>query len=54
MKLEFIYLKKYWIIFGQQEMEIIVDKLFVKVGIDLYNKLIDCILDDNLILVEEE
>ena len=53
-KLEPIYLKKHWITPGQQEMEIIVDKLPVKAGIDPYNKLIDRISDDNLIPAEEE
>ena len=53
-KMDPIYLQKHWIKPGQQEMEIIVDKLPVKAGIDPYNKLIDRISDDNLIPAEEE
>lgn len=43
-----IYLEKRWLEPGQHVIELIVDELPVKAGIDPYNKLIDRISDDNL------
>jgi hypothetical protein len=47
-----LYLQKRWLEPGRHEIEIIVDALPVKAGIDPYNKLMDRITDDNLIEVE--
>ncbi|MEZ4991591.1 MAG: M1 family aminopeptidase [Saprospiraceae bacterium] len=47
-----LYLRKHWLEPGQHQIEIVVDELPVKAGIDPYNKLIDRITDDNLIDVE--
>jgi aminopeptidase N len=47
-----LYLKKHWIKPGTTTIEIVIDKLPIKAGIDPYNKLIDRIPDDNLKSVE--
>lgn len=49
-----LYLEKRWLTPGQHEIEIIVDDLPLKAGIDPYNKLIDRISDDNTVNVDEE
>lgn len=49
-----LYLEKRWLSPGQHELEIIVDELPLKAGIDPYNKLIDRISDDNTVSVDEE
>lgn len=49
-----IYLKKRWLIPGEHTIDIYVDEVPVKAGIDPYNKLIDRVSDDNLIDVDAE
>jgi len=49
-----IYLKKHKLAAGAHTLEIRVDELPAKAGIDPYNKLIDRIPDDNLISVDVE
>ncbi len=49
-----IYLKKHKLAAGAHTLEIRVDELPAKAGIDPYNKLIDRIPDDNLISVDLE
>jgi hypothetical protein len=47
-----LYAKKHWIKPGTTTLEIVVDKMPIKAGIDPYNKLIDRIPDDNVKSVE--
>jgi hypothetical protein len=47
-----LYAKKHWIKPGTTTLEIVVDKMPIKAGIDSYNKLIDRIPDDNVKSVE--
>lgn len=47
-----LYLQKTWLTPGEHVIEIYVDEVPVKAGIDPYNKLIDRVSDDNLIAVE--
>jgi len=49
-----LYLEKRWLWPGEHTIEVYVDELLVKAGIDPYNKLIDRVSDDNLIDVDEE
>lgn len=49
-----LYLQKHWLTPGRHELEITVDELPIKAGIDPYNKLIDRISDDNTINVDEQ
>ncbi|MEO0732520.1 MAG: M1 family aminopeptidase, partial [Bacteroidota bacterium] len=49
-----LYLEKRWLTPGEHTIEILVDELPVKAGIDPYNKLIDRISDDNLVDVDAE
>ncbi len=48
-----LYLQKHWLTPGEHTLELIVDELPIKAGIDPYHKLIDRVSDDNLISVEE-
>lgn len=47
-----LYLKKHWLTPGEHTLQIVVDEMPVKAGIDPYNKLIDRIPDDNTKSVE--
>lgn len=49
-----LYLERRWLKPGRHEIEITVDELPIKAGIDPYNKLIDRISDDNLRNVDVE
>ncbi|MGB3547535.1 MAG: M1 family aminopeptidase [Saprospiraceae bacterium] len=49
-----LYLEKVWLTPGEHTLELLVDKVPVRAGIDPYNKLIDRISDDNLIDVDAE
>lgn len=49
-----LYLKKTWLTPGEHTIEIYVDEIPLKAGIDPYNKLIDRVSDDNLIDVDAE
>ena len=49
-----LYLQKTWLTPGEHVIELLVDEVPVKAGIDPYNKLIDRISDDNVIAVDAE
>ncbi len=49
-----LFLEKQWLTPGEHTIEIFVDDIPVRAGIDPYNKLIDRVSDDNLIDVDEE
>lgn len=49
-----LYLEKRWLKPGEHEIEVTVDQMPVKAGIDPYNKLIDRISDDNTLTVDEQ
>lgn len=43
-----LYLKKHWLVPGEQKLKFIVRKRPIKAGIDPYNKLTDRITGDNM------